>query len=323
MATSNSINFNLTANEVISEMLEQLGVIPTGGTVRAEDYNSCLRTLNLMIKAWQSRGVYLWAEEEAYLFLDTTTASYNLGGTSPSRAVSAYISTTLSAAEASGQTTLSVTSSTGMAALDVVGIELDDGTMHWTTISSVPDSTSIIINVALTDDAASGSTVYTYDPDDVISRPLEVTSVRVRTSQTNTSDVKIYPISKKVYYNLPNKGSSGQPIQYYVDKRRDFTRLFLYPVPSTVDHVVHFSYRRILEDLDSSTDDLDFPQEALLAIVFNGCLHVCNKYGKSQNVSEMISGAPSISSMAQAYFKLLEDNNQERASVRIRPWIPE
>lgn len=321
MATSNSVNFNLTVEEIVSEIMEQLAIVPPGGTVRGEDYTSCVRTLNLMIKAWQMSGIYLWTESEGYLFLNPSQTSYQLGGSGADRAVSDYIATTLSADEALGQTTLSVTDSTGMAALDVVGIELEDGTMQWTTISSVPDATSIIVNDALTDDAEDGASVYTYDPDDVINRPLEVNSIRVRLDQSN--DVKIYPIPKKVYFNLPNKSSEGQPIQYYVDKKRDHSEVFFYPTPSTVDHVVHFSYRRILEDLDSSVDDFDFPQEALLALVYNGCVHIAPKYGKSQNISENTSGTPSISSLAQYYFKLLEDNNQEQASLTIRPWVPD
>lgn len=321
MATSNSVNFNLTVEEIVSEIMEQLAIVPPGGTVRGEDYTSCVRTLNLMIKSWQMSGIYLWTESEGYLFLNPSQTNYDLGGSTPDRAVTDYVATTLSAAEASGQTTLSVTSSAGMAALDVVGIELEDGTMQWTTISSVPDSTSIIINAALTDDAESGASVYTYDPDDVISRPLDITSVRIRLNQDN--DVKIYPVPKKVYFNIPNKSAEGQPIQYYVDKRRDHSQIYFYPTPSTVDNVVHFSYRRVLEDLDSSVDDFDFPQEALLAIVYNGCVHIAPKYGKSQNISEVASGSPSIASLAGYYYKLLENNNQERASLTIRPWVPD
>lgn len=320
MATSNSVNFNLTVNEIISEILEQLAVIPPGGDVRGEDYSSCLRTLNLMIKSWQMRGIYLWAESEGYIFLNEGQASYKLAGSNPDKAVKDYIATEISSDEASGQTVLSVTSSSGMAINDIIGIELDDGTLHWTTIAALPTSTSVTVNSAITDDAGSGNNVYTYDPLDVINRPLEITSARLRIDET--SDVKLYPISKKVYFNIPNKDIEGQPIQFYVDKQRDHSRLYVYPTSSSSANVIHFSYRRILEDLDGSTDDLDFPQEALLALVYNGCVHIAPKYGKSQNISEMTSGSPSIASLAQAYFKMLEDDNQEQASIYIRPWVP-
>jgi hypothetical protein len=72
------------------------------------------------------------------------------------------VETTLSAAEASGQTVISVTSSTGMTAADVVGIKMDDDTIHWSTIASVDSGVQITIDDATDDTAASGNKVYAY-----------------------------------------------------------------------------------------------------------------------------------------------------------------
>src|SRR6185436_1436929 len=80
-----------------------------------------------------------------------------------------YGRTTISAAEAAGQTVISITSNTDattnpgttvtMTSGDYVGIELDDGTLHWSTISGTPSTTMTIVD-ALTSAAASGNYVW-------------------------------------------------------------------------------------------------------------------------------------------------------------------
>lgn len=71
------------------------------------------------------------------------------------------VSTTLSGAEASGQTVLSVTSTTGMSSTsgrNAVRILLDNGRWHQTTISSIGAGT-ITVASGLPSNAASGNTV--------------------------------------------------------------------------------------------------------------------------------------------------------------------
>lgn len=67
-------------------------------------------------------------------------------------------STTLSGNEASGQTVLSVVSETGFSANDPIGITLNSGAMHVSTVASTTAG-EITINDALPSDADSGNTV--------------------------------------------------------------------------------------------------------------------------------------------------------------------
>ncbi len=71
--------------------------------------------------------------------------------------VSDGTSTTLDANEASGQTVISVTSETGFSATDAVGIRLNDGKEHRTTVASTAAGT-ITIDDALPSAADSGKT---------------------------------------------------------------------------------------------------------------------------------------------------------------------
>lgn len=96
-----------------------------------------------------------------------------------------FITTTLSGAEAVGQTVIAVTSATGAAQYGTMGIQTDKVLMvgsgisgdlaendmydtFWTTISSV-SGTDITINDALTHAAASGNIVYFMTNDEFLS----------------------------------------------------------------------------------------------------------------------------------------------------------
>ena len=61
----------------------------------------------------------------------------------------------------STDTTIEVDSTTGMTAGDIIGIDTDDGTTHWSTIDTVTDGDTLVIDDALDDDAAIDKDVYT------------------------------------------------------------------------------------------------------------------------------------------------------------------
>lgn len=94
-----------------------------------------------------------------FLLAITNNTVYRWDGSAAQwKYISNGTSTTLSAPEASGQTVLSVTSETGFAAGEHVGIILDDGTEHQTTVASTAAGT-ITVDDALPSAAASGNAV--------------------------------------------------------------------------------------------------------------------------------------------------------------------
>ena len=129
MATSGSVDYNQTRNEIIQDALALIGVYGAGRTVSSEDMSFANNILNKMVKAWQAKGIHLWAKEEGTLFVADNTGEYTLGpnaGNARATTADDAVITELSAAEAAAQTILSVKDSTGMAASDIVGIVLDD-----------------------------------------------------------------------------------------------------------------------------------------------------------------------------------------------------
>lgn len=322
MSTSGSTDFTLNTNEVVSEILELLGVIAPGTSAPTEWYMTTLRTINMMLKDWVTDGIKLYLETEGFLFLQVNEARYRIGEVVDDDALATeYLDTTTLSDAALGDTSLTITTSDGIGVDDIVGIELDDGTMQWSTVSSIPDSTSISIDDALTDNASEGNAVYTYDPANITGRPIEISSVRLHDTDSQTDRV-LKCISRREYFNLPSKAVSGNPTQYYVDKQRDYTSIYVYPVSDNTRNVLYVTGRRMVEDLDSALNDLDLPPEFISAVIYNAAVRVAPKFGKSQTVSELVGGNASITSQAAYLLKKLQNANQETARIKIRPYIP-
>jgi hypothetical protein len=71
------------------------------------------------------------------------------------------VDTTLSVGASISATSITVTSATGMANGDVIGVLMDTGQTHWTTISGAPAGSVVTLAVGLTAAAAAGKTVGT------------------------------------------------------------------------------------------------------------------------------------------------------------------
>ena len=74
MAVSGTYNFNLDIDEVIQEAIEMIGGEQTLGHEPA----SARRSINLMLKDWQNRGVLLWSTSVSSVTVAASTANYSL-----------------------------------------------------------------------------------------------------------------------------------------------------------------------------------------------------------------------------------------------------
>lgn len=78
MATSGSIDFSLTAREVITHALRMIGVVSIHEDASGEDATFAMRHLNLMLKGWQHSGPHIFRQTEGSVALVASTASYAL-----------------------------------------------------------------------------------------------------------------------------------------------------------------------------------------------------------------------------------------------------
>ena len=77
------------------------------------------------------------------------------------------------------------------------------------------------------------------------------------TPGTTTNDLTLSKIDRSAYAALPNKGTTGQPSQYYVD-RQVTPEIYLYQTPdlSTYTYLKYYSINRI-EDVGAYTNNED------------------------------------------------------------------
>ena len=74
MAVSGTYDFNLDIDEVIQEATERIGGEDTLGHEPA----SARRSINLMLKDWQNRGVLLWTTSVSNVTVSASLANYSL-----------------------------------------------------------------------------------------------------------------------------------------------------------------------------------------------------------------------------------------------------
>jgi hypothetical protein len=292
MATSGSWDFSLTAAQIIAAAYEDLGVIAPGGTVASADSTMALRRLNMLVKQWQGNsdlapGLKIHTRQRVTLFLAVGQQNYLVGPASTdARATTQYGRTTVSSAYASG-TSLSVTALTDtttypgttvtMTNSDIIGVELNDGTIGWTTISAAASS-PITLGAGLGGAAAAGKYVWWFT-----SRaqrfPL-IESAVLRNSSLNDTSLAVYTDVRDYELGIADKYSDGQPSAILVEPLRITTRVTCNSQPTDITSQVLMTVLYPAEDYDATSDDIAFPQEWFAALSWELALRLAPAKGR-------------------------------------------
>lgn len=265
MATSGSISFTVNRDEVITEALEQLGVLADGESPSADQLTSYGRKLNMLVKTLQADGLNLFAVQELHLIPQASQNKYGLGGSSTDHLTATLVKTTLSTAGAATDGTVVVTSYTGMSNGDNIGVQLDDGTIQWTTINGAPVSTTVTLTTALTGAAAAGNAVYVYTT--AANRPMKILNVNLRS--IDDIDTPVWPSMRMDYINITTKTQTGETNEWYYDPQINTGEFYVWPIQTDVSKHFVLWVQRTLEDFNAATDNPDFPQEWFLPLAFN------------------------------------------------------
>ena len=266
-------DFSMTRDGLIKSALRVLGFIKPGTEPPTVIVTDVAEALNMMMKTWQVEGIGLWLNKTATLYLAYNTASFTLGpsGTHASETV---VETTLSADAEEAATTVTLTSVTGVASTYYIGIELDDGTRQWTTVSGAPSGYVVTLAAELTGAATSGNTVYVYQTK--IQRPILISNAMLRDASGNDRPLNI--ISRQEYLALSDKDSIGTPVSIYYDPQVTNGVLYVWPTNDDVDKRIVFNFRKPLADFDAATDVPDLPVEWMEAIKYNLALRIAPEY---------------------------------------------
>lgn len=293
MATSGSYDWGRTGTTLIASALENLGVIEAGGTVASADSTMLLTRLQDIVKQYSGRadgspGLKIHTRQRVTLFLAEGQQTYLIGPASTdARATTRYGRTTIDAAEAAGQTVISVTATTDTTtepgtsitatASDIIGIEQNDGTIFWSTVSSISAGDTITIGTGLDVAAAVGNYVWYFT--NRAQRLIAVESAVLRDENRNDTPLRIYTEAKEYDLGVSDKYADGDPTAILVEPLRIATRITLNSQPTDVTKTIVLTGWYPGEDMDAAANDLAFPQESFRFFVWELAFEVCDGYG--------------------------------------------
>lgn len=302
MATSGTVTYNCTEADIIKDALIEVGYLDPDETPSANDITTARRKLNLLIKQWSSQldfapGLKMWTRRRAYLFLQDAQTSYSLGP-SGDHATETYVSTTLSTDEATSSTSIGLTSATGMSASDNIGIVLNDGSIHWTTISGAPGATTTIAT-GLASAASAGNVVFAYTTK--MRRPFEIESAVRRDIDGNDTPVDAQ-MTLQEYEMIYSKGSEGSPSRMYFEAQRTNAKVYLDCAPEDTTEVLRMVYLSYIEDFSAQTNDVEMPAEWYRPLCLQLANDCCRPFGRGDPKPSLLKDlAESLAMARKAY----------------------
>jgi hypothetical protein len=328
--------WSFTQDQVINRALAKVGEYDSGENAPNEEKTDAQFMLNAMVSEWaETLGVGLWLRQRIILILQQTVQTYRLGPTGTTGTNDNFhafveeelIEAKLTGAAAATDTTLTITDSTwvdsqgqavpiaNLLATDNIGIRLDNGGIHWSTVLDPADSaTTITINDAMPSAAKLGARVYTYT--NRTPRPHGIVNGWRRT--VSGTDRRLTLIGRADYDLLSQKDNNGEPTQANFIPRLaadgpigDYSELAVWPVvnPASLDKLVLLGefYPDILSG-DSTNPQ--FPRAWASALIWG----LANEIGDEYEVS--IQRMNRIERIAAQKFQLLAAGaDREDASV--------
>jgi len=283
LAVSNSFDFELNRNKLFEEVLYGVGALGQGNAPSAFQIQRCVNGVNQLIQSWQgpgnlSPGVEVWARKTATLFLQKDQVEYQLGPTGD-HCTASFVETTLSADSASSDTTWDVTSDTGIADADIIGVLMDNGSIHWDVVSGAPVSDVVTVVTGPTALASAGAKVYAYTSK--IMRPTSI--VIAMTREDDGDDLVMTPYkTREDYESIIDKDQAGTPNKYYYEGELVDGRIYFNFAPDDLPNntKVRMVIRRPFSDFDAATDTADFPPKYHRAIKWNLMLEIAPMFSK-------------------------------------------
>lgn len=313
MSTSGSYDFSRNRDQIIKAALIKVGAIEAGETPASDDVSDASVSLNAMVKHWQGTGVHIWTTGEATLFLQLDQTQYSLGSASSDHASETVVQTELTADAISGATTITVDSISGISASDNIAVQVDDGTLHWTTVSGSPSGSTVTLTTGLDDSASDGAFVFVYTTK--LIRPLKILSAR-RYNYESGLDTPLDEMDRIEYREQPNKTTEGTPTAFFYDRRggaNALGRLHIWPEPDSVEDAIKFTFARPIQDFDAAGDDPDLPQEWIDCLIYNLALRLADDYDVPDNKYVRIE------KMAARLLAEMQWHEQELGSVTFEP----
>lgn len=322
MALSGSANYTVPAGTIISDALGELGVLAAWESMSSEQSELGLRYLNYLIKDWSLQKVQIWTRHNGVLLLSAGTDTYTFpdislsGGDDGIVNESDLVVTTSTADTAAAATSITVDSNTGIAANYKLFIVLSDGTRHDTTVTSVSGSTIVNFADALPDDATSGDRVFCYNNNVTLFSPRDIQDVRIR--DKSNIDIMLTCLSRTDYAMINDKTINASPNQYFINKERLSQSITLAPVPTDSNEYLIYTYTKYLDDVDSLTEDVEFPLGWAMPLVTNLAVRLSTRFGR-ENALGTVGDPNSLGSRARESFIVAAGFSRDDEDIQLNP----
>jgi|DEB0MinimDraft_3_1074331.scaffolds.fasta_scaffold41927_2 hypothetical protein len=147
--------------------------------------------------------------------------------------------------------------------------------------------------------------------------------IRTNAGSSNQSDIAISRIALPTYASIPNKTSTGRPIQVYIDRKTgavaadavvQYPTITVWPTPDSAMsyQLVYWRLRRML-DAGNGVNTQDIPFRFLPCLVAGLAYYIAMKIPDS---------APRIVPLKQMYdeaWELAADEDRDRSSITVAP----
>ena len=143
-------------------------------------------------------------------------------------------------------------------------------------------------------------------------RPLRILQAFYR---DGSSDTPVEIVSRQSYWELGDKSAEGIPTQIYYDPQLTLGTLYVYnPADAnSAGNALHLIYHRPFEDLDTITDDFDFPQEWYLPLEYTLAADIATRNGITQGRINFLTAKATMLTNDVTWWDV------EDVSVRIQP----
>lgn len=281
MTVSGDTSFNPVALQIITEALALIRVGVDEEPLTPSQSQDAMRSLNLMVKAWQADGLHLWTKTEGVIFLQYGVAQYGLGGNNSSRSClyDNLVDVTLAADASAGSHTIVVSDASGITNGAQIGVEVGDNLLQWTTVNGAPSGNTVTLTAALSGDVSTDGAVFSYF--NKLDRPTRLLQARRRIyapDRQDWQDIWLTIQERPDYYNQPNKQQAGTETMIYYDPQLVTGLMQLWQSPSIETDLVLFTFERPLDDFTTLTQTADFPQEWIETLCWNLAFRLAPKY---------------------------------------------
>ena len=168
-------------------------------------------------------------------------------------------------------------------AYELIGIAVDGEALNADDINVAQNALNVMVKAwqahglnlwkrgSLSIPLTANTTTYTVGSSGTVTttRPLRVLEC-VREDTNNVSTI-MTRLTLQEYENLPNKTTTGTPVNYFFDPTLTNSTFKFWPVPdanAASEYTIKLKVQVPISDLTSGTDDVDFPQEWLEALIY-------------------------------------------------------